>query len=310
MEKSTIYNLSDNILKRIEDGREIRDEQILLFLEWALDVVEKKEFQNMPRSYFLLKEKIYKYRMYDTVEELTAKQAFSYGNLWSSIRLIEIAEKRKKEEISIAVLVKKYIKNIEVFHIIKNNPGIKHKDLAEKCGKTVSELSQFFNQIAEENFFSFIRLGREKYYYLEDKGVCLLEQMEEQSKISEVSTEQLATKELFINTNINTADNNNLIKISGQFEYNKDIQNEYLDVLKSSVHIMFSDFKGFTLYDSSDKEYSSIKHFCRHDSKVIKVFEGIMKKPIHKNEEYDLNDISAQYPNSVLEQNSYKCVSV
>ena len=61
MEKSTIYNLSDNILKRIEDGREIRDEQILLFLEWALDVVEKKEFQNMPRSYFLLKEKIYKF---------------------------------------------------------------------------------------------------------------------------------------------------------------------------------------------------------------------------------------------------------
>jgi len=197
MEIDTIDNLSEKILKRLKDNREVRDEQISLFLEWTLSAIGKFELLELPRNFFLLKENVFKCRMYNKIEELETNQAFVYGSLWSTIKLIELDEKRKKDKVSIEVLAKKYIKNIEIFQTIESCQGIKHKDLAYKCGKTPSELSQFFNQVGEERFISSIRLGREKYYYLEERGTCLLEQMKKLGEPEGVNTEFAATESIF-----------------------------------------------------------------------------------------------------------------
>lgn len=307
MENSIVHNLSDKILKRIKDGREIRDEQILLFLECALDAIEKKEFQDLPSSYYLLKEKIYKYKIYDKMDELDVNQAFSYGNIWSSIRLIEIVEKRKKEEISIEVLAKKYIKNIEVFQIMKNSPGIKHKDLAEKCRKTASELSQLFNQISEERFFSFIRLGREKYYYLEEKGDCLLIQMKKQCEHN-VDSKLAATRNKFIiKSTISTRIPKSRINIDGSLSdenslhydnslnYNNDFQNEYVHELQDKLFNILDDDRGQTIYKNIHNNYTRIEHYYIMDGKKSQVFVGDFKKVEISNNKIGLKPIDEQY---------------
>lgn len=296
MEFDKIDDLSNKILRRLKNEKEIRDELISLFLEWTLNAIEKYEFLDLPRNFYLLKEKVYKSRMYDKLDELEANRVFAYGSLWSAIRLIELAEERKNDEVSIDILAKKYIKNIEIFQMIERCPGIKHKDLAEGCRKTPSELSQFFNQVGEQRFVSFIRLGREKYYYLEEKGTSLLKQMIKQCG-NNVDSELAATRNTFIQTSTFYLISKSNIDIDNSLNCDDNsFKNEYFSEFKDKLFHVFNDDRAFTTYENIDNNHTRFKHYYKKDGKCSQIFDGYLINEEISNNQIDSKTLKDNIP--------------
>lgn len=185
MEQNNIEMVSERILNRIGKGLTLQEEQRTAFWEYALEQIGKTE-NIVPEAslgqLFMLKEHVLKKWDYDEIGSLTPECAFEYGQLWGAFQLMDMADKRGKEKYSMEFLKKQYGKYYELFSLLKNSPGIRHKEVAEKIQKSPSEVSQIFAKLDGGKLFSTVKLGREKYYYLEERGNRLLEAMEKEKK--------------------------------------------------------------------------------------------------------------------------------
>ena len=77
-------------------------------------------------------------------------------------------------------------KNLLIFLSIYDEPGITHRDLANKSGKSASGLTNFINKVRPFGYIIQSSLGRNKHYYLTEKGNILLKNKKKALDISEI----------------------------------------------------------------------------------------------------------------------------
>lgn len=185
MKQNNIEMVSERILNRIEKGLMLQEEQRTAFWEYALEQIRETENILLEAPFgqlFMLKEHVLKKWDYDEIGSLTPECAFEYGQLWGVFQLMDMADKRGEEKYSMEFLKKQYGKYYRLFDLLKKSPGIRHKEVAEKMEKSPSEVSQIFAKLNGEKLFSTVKLGREKYYYLEERGNRLLEAIKKDKK--------------------------------------------------------------------------------------------------------------------------------
>lgn len=180
MERQSVERVSERVLNRIEKGLELQEEQRVILWEYALEQMRTpgNETQGVPlRNFSMLREHVQKKWMRDEIGELAPESAFAYGELWAVFQLMDLADRKGKEKYCMESLKKQFRNYYELFHLLKASPGIRHKEIAEKMQKSPSEISQIFSKLNGEQLFSAVKLGREKYYYLEERGNQLLEEL-------------------------------------------------------------------------------------------------------------------------------------
>lgn len=170
MKKTRLDNMSKLLLDELRAHKEFSEEQVLIFFDGLIDSTQGEYRQKESKEYTSLRSWINEKWVYRELDDLSHQLSFLLGALWGGITLRGMKNKRKKEELNIDQLVTKYRNNYWFFNAIANQPGIMHKQLAEKGGITSSELSQFATRIYKEDLFSYNRVGREKYYFLQQRG--------------------------------------------------------------------------------------------------------------------------------------------
>ena len=112
---------------------------------------------------------------------------FQLGELHTCARILEdyFAKIEEENDIEINSKIetdsKRFFTKLSFFEIVMENPGIKHSVLSDEIGISKSSLSQFVAKIKEYGYYSERIAGREKYYYLTDIGVKLLERMRQEA---------------------------------------------------------------------------------------------------------------------------------
>lgn len=287
MDINSVDSLCIRILNKLKQQREIREEQISLFLKLSLKIIDSTEELELPRSFYLLKENVYKCWLYEEIGELDANQAFVYGNLWGALKLIDFAKKSRENRKVLDSLACQYEKNSYVFQIMNDNPGIKHKDLAELSNKTPSELSQFLSKIKEEQLFYDVRLGREKYYYLEERGISLLNKMKKQAEDklnysiqsyywNTIKNNSITTTKHFF---IREFDEKHKFQMESEHLLNNP-RSEYLESLKDKLIAMLNELEGVTIYTKRiEQNDTKIAHYINESGEFDKIFEASIKSP-------------------------------
>jgi|GEM_PF-1165453 len=197
MEEQTMARLCDILNKKIESDQIISEEQINIYLQQIFEYICHSDSKELPHSFYLLRQTLFKKWEYGTISHLSSTSVFILGALWGGALLSELADKERTKQPKLEILAKQNMKYLKIFDAINKQPGIKHKDLADISGMTTSELSQWMAKRQNENYFSFSRIGREKYYYIEKKGEEILQEMERQSEdlcIKNLYTDMLKTK--------------------------------------------------------------------------------------------------------------------
>lgn len=298
MDINSVDSLCIRILSKLKEQEEVRDEQISLFLKLSLKIIESSEVPELPRSFFLLKENVYKCWIYEKVDELDSNQAFIYGNLWGALKLIEVAEKNRENRKTMETLARKYESSRSVFQNMRDKPGIKHKELAERCKKTPSGLSQFLSSVKEEQLFYDIRLGREKYYYLEERGLILLDKIESQLKNKQRKLNwayQCSNDWKIESEDINNGEYDEYLK----FHYRRNLnqtKKDYIKKMQESFYDMMSGFDGKTLYENRTQDNSiNISHYFTSYGLSEKVFEGKIRLEEVFNNDIDNIDVLTMY---------------
>lgn len=177
MKQERVKNICREILDKWKNGKQIRTDRLFIFLEGVVDLMRQTENETPPQEYKKLSralDEMYQYREY---EQLTAEEAFVMGSIWSGIKTEELYRARAAQQVSMNKLVRKYENYRWFLRAIYNNPGIKHKDLAAKGKRSTSELSQLTTRLREDGLFTYDRAGREKYYYLQERGVQVYDEL-------------------------------------------------------------------------------------------------------------------------------------
>lgn len=112
--------------------------------------------------------------------KMSPKMAYSVGALWSAFLMLEHSRKEENEQEKMEELEKKFSskKYYDLFRILKDNPNIRHKDLAKKSKFGISALSQFMAKTKYDQLYSCLYVGREKYYRIESRGEELFKYLE------------------------------------------------------------------------------------------------------------------------------------
>lgn len=135
-------------------------------------------------SYTSMRSLLYEVWQYRDFENLSPEQAFLYGQLYGCVKLCEYREENHHETVWIDSLASKY-RDSKLFSIVKENPGIRHKDLAQKMNISPGRLSQLMDDEDMNELLSSRLIGREKYYFLTLKGELLQQKLEAQKREAE-----------------------------------------------------------------------------------------------------------------------------
>lgn len=167
MGNAAFENVCNGLLERLNAGKSIEEEHVSVFMN-SIAGLQKEEAASSP-AYKKLYDALQKMWHYKDLK-VSYEENFLLGGIWGVLKLIheEIEKKQRRETLDL--LVAKYKDQYWFLEEIDRNPGIKHKDLAKKGGKSTSQLSQFFKAISAENLVGYNRAGREKYYYLQQTG--------------------------------------------------------------------------------------------------------------------------------------------
>jgi len=177
MNESTLENVCKAILKRLTNQQSIRDEQVRLLKNEISKRIENADLEELPESYHQLQQHLQRAWQYNKIDDLSAEDAITFGALYAICSMAETSRNRQKEDFLLDEAARQHRKHLLFFQTLQQNPGIKHGDLAKKCNKSPSELSQLVARLQWERYFSFSKAGREKYYYLEKRGEELLHEM-------------------------------------------------------------------------------------------------------------------------------------
>lgn len=218
MEETTLTTLCDILNKKILSHKNISEDQIAAYLRQIFEYVRCTVPTKLPYSFYLLRQNMFKMWEYGSTKDISSETAFLFGALWGGAMLSEMVEKEIEEQPRLEAMAKQNLKHLNCFIAISRTPGIKHKDLAVLSNMTTSELSQWMSRIQHENYFSFSRVGREKYYYIEKKGEEILKEMKRQQACSAESINtKITASEIrsviikYTQTSQGAIDNENLI---------------------------------------------------------------------------------------------------
>lgn len=239
--------ITDDISTRMASGKELTQDLIFCFMKKFIadngsffDAVKTK-------SYKVMKSMLNELWQYREWKDMSPEQAFLCGQLYGCVKLCEYREQSRQDTVFINFLLSKY-GNSKPFRIIKENPGIRHKDLARKINISPGRLSQIMDDEDMQELFASRVLGREKHYFLGVKGEELLRKLEEQERKANREQMQRAKLEkesaclisnmwkkmVTENANTNTLPSFDIFKVNPAFQYNleKSSKNVHFDNLQ------------------------------------------------------------------------------
>lgn len=200
MEKD-LERVSELLLEKWNLKEEISEIHVNSFLSCIIENITGTT-QSIISNYRKLADTICELWQYREINRMSAEQAFLYGSIWGSIRLLSMKDKKIKKQQNIARLVKKYTKKEKVLRYIYENPGINHKRLAEKLFIAPSQLSQQILSYEKDGLISDDRIGREKYYYMLEIGESVYQTISKEkaaAKKVELIREKISPKDISSN---------------------------------------------------------------------------------------------------------------
>lgn len=175
--RSRFKNVCRNLVDSLISHTRITEDQIFRFME-ELAMEEPRALSEMPPDYRKLSFSMGEIWQYQEWKMLPAQQAFLYGSLWGGCKAFESRYQQKLAADQMKTLVPKYKNKEWVFRAIKSQPGILHKELADKGKISPSRLSQIMDDKDIDSLISYRLSGREKYYFLKPRGEELLESLQ------------------------------------------------------------------------------------------------------------------------------------
>lgn len=175
-----LENISESLMELLQKDKRIEEEQVYVFFEGAVDCLNGEEDKTAKLD--KLAAYLQKKWQYREIESMTSEQAFLCGSIWGGTRLLGLKRERKEKTFRFEELKKQYTGHYGFLRAIAANPGIKHKDLAVECGKSVSLLSQFATGVKKDGLITCRRIGRETYYYLRPLGEQVYEEIEQEKQ--------------------------------------------------------------------------------------------------------------------------------
>lgn len=174
--RSLLKNVCRNLVDSLTSHTKITEDQVFKFME-ELTMEEPKALSEMPPDYRRLFFSMGEVWQYQEWKSLSAEQAFLYGGLWGSSKAFDLRYQQKLTTDRMKTLVPKYKGKEWIFRAIKYQPGILHKELADKGHISPSRLSQIMDDEDINSLISYRLSGREKYYYLKPAGEELLDKL-------------------------------------------------------------------------------------------------------------------------------------
>ena len=170
--KQLITIISNYISKR----EIIPDEYLYEFSTEITSAIESSDTERIPDEFWQLANYVelywrgQKYTCDDSPERI-----YQMGQLLSFTKMIDIWFDRIETSTSLTEYAIIMNSKYSFFKSIHDESGITHKELASRMHTSVSSLSQFVNKIQGNGFFISRPMGREKHYYLTQKGEKIYE---------------------------------------------------------------------------------------------------------------------------------------
>lgn len=175
----TLDRITDDISFCLSSKKELTQEQIFVFMMSFIadngsffDAIKTKSYKALR----CLLNELWQYREW---KDMSSEQAFLCGQLYGCVKLCEYREQSRQDVLNLDHLLEKYADS-KLFYIVKKNPGIRHKNLANEIGLTTGRLSQMMDDEDMKELIISRALGREKHYFLGAKGEELLQRLKAQ----------------------------------------------------------------------------------------------------------------------------------
>lgn len=189
---SRLRNISKGILQLICNKKHLDEEMVHIYIEGLVDALEDQA-DKLPTPCIKLMENIEEIWDFRQFEEISKEEAFLFGSIWGTSKLMKKKIARTKRRSDLSDLVHSYIKYKWIFKEISAKPGIMHKELAHKGGMSASLLTQTLSGMIQNQFITYNHLGREKHYYLLETGEKLYQNMEDEETQKEAPVETSVT---------------------------------------------------------------------------------------------------------------------
>ncbi len=249
--KFKFNEILETIRSILYSSKNLLQDQIFYFMEKLAGIGNDLDDISNIKSYIDVKRRLDEVWQYRQWRDMTAEQAFLYGQLYGCFKLFHYREKEQKNNERLDFLISKYRSKQWLFQAIDKNPGIQHKDLAVKGAITSARLSQIMDEEDVQDLVSNRISGREKYYFLGPLGKKMVERLDNEKydfrNMDEehlISVPQLSSEILssyFLNNNVYT----------GNVKHN--ILSIHVDYFKlKQSKIIFSDY--MLEYDTEEKE--------------------------------------------------------
>lgn len=194
MKQKRLENICQEILAYIEKDYEISEEMVLALAQ-GLTFYDGRE-EKMPSSYIRLLDEIGQKWQYRETEQLSVEQTFIMGSIWGCLQMAEARRRYAMNEISKIqqwnVLLKKYKDKVCLLNVIRRQPGIRHKDLAQRSRKSPSQMTQIMTGMVNDRLVTCNYAGREKFYFITELGQKLCQEetlKQKQERTSKLSSE-------------------------------------------------------------------------------------------------------------------------
>lgn len=178
MKQKRLENICQEILSYVEKDYEISEEMVLALAQ-GLTFYNGRE-EKMPSSYIRLLDEIGQKWQYRETEQLSIEQTFVIGSVWGCLQMAEARRRYALNETSKVqqwnVLLKKYADKVYLLNIIRRKPGIRHKDLAQRSGKSPSQMTQIMAGMINDRIVTYNYTGREKFYFITELGQKLCQE--------------------------------------------------------------------------------------------------------------------------------------
>ena len=181
MKFTRLENICNGLLQLLGKGKRIEEDNIYIYLDGMLDVMEKQT-NEWPTSYVKLNHYVGQMWELREIDRLTQEQTFLLGSIWGTAKLMEMKRQREKRRYEITDLASVYFKNKWIFREISARPGVRHIELAAKGKRSASGLTQLLSQMIQKQLIACNHMGRENHYYLLDRGEQVYEKIKEDEK--------------------------------------------------------------------------------------------------------------------------------
>ena len=99
-------------------------------------------------------------------KEKSPEVSYGMGAVWGAVGVYDSFARHVAEKNNDAVRRLVLENYSSIFAEVMKSPGITHSELAERCQKSKSRLTQIVSDIDEYDLLASVRNGREKHYYL------------------------------------------------------------------------------------------------------------------------------------------------